>query len=547
MNVNNIGIIGDGQLAKMLIQAGQKLSSNLNFYVYPIGKPSESICLGLATLVKSYSELCDQSDVITYEFENLPLNQLRGSFCNETVVIPSLHVLEIIQSKSKQKELYKNNQIPTASYQIFPTASDLKVHLDLTDNRDKIIKKDQGGYNGLGVLNLKSNPDRLNDFLNQEGSYILEDLVKIKKEFGVMVVSDGENEYHFEPVEMEFTKDDILSHLHTHSPQLTAELAGQLTDLAKKAVHVLGSKGLFGVELFLTDDDQILINEISPRPHNSGHHTIESARFSQYDQLMRILMGYSVQKNETEEKALMINLLGPDFTGPYELDSEKVDKLLEKGIYIHDYKKKSNRPNRKMGHLTELNPGQLDLEYITSLTEDLIKPLTKPLGKPLVGVIMGSISDACVVKPTIDILKEFGVPHEVGIVSAHRMPKEMYHYAVDSNDNGLKVIIACAGGAAHLPGMVASLTSLPVIGLPAKTSALNGVDSLYSIVQMPSGVPVAAVAINNGINAALLAIRILSIDSTLAHLGLKEHLSEFQKTNNLKSKKSNTVLLEELS
>jgi len=134
-----------------------------------------------------------------------------------------------------------------------------------------------------------------------------------------------------------------------------------------------------------------------------------------------------------------------------------------------------------------------------------------------VGVIMGSKSDLETMRPCVDVLEEFGVAHEVQVVSAHRTPDAMAEYAKSARGRGLQVIVAGAGGAAHLPGMVASHTTLPVIGVPVETKALGGLDSLLSIVQMPGGIPVATVAIGNARNAGLLAIRILATsDSKLA-------------------------------
>lgn len=130
--------------------------------------------------------------------------------------------------------------------------------------------------------------------------------------------------------------------------------------------------------------------------------------------------------------------------------------------------------------------------------------------QPLVGIIMGSDSDLPTMQGAIAICEEFGVNSEVAIVSAHRTPERMVNYAQTAAQRGLKVIIAGAGGAAHLPGMVASLTPLPVIGVPVASRHLQGVDSLYSIVQMPAGIPVATVAIGNAINAGLLAVQILA-------------------------------------
>jgi 5-(carboxyamino)imidazole ribonucleotide mutase len=130
---------------------------------------------------------------------------------------------------------------------------------------------------------------------------------------------------------------------------------------------------------------------------------------------------------------------------------------------------------------------------------------------PIVGVIMGSDSDLRVMQAAVDVLTEFAVPHEVRVISAHRTPDAMSEYARDAAGRGLRVIIAGAGGAAHLPGMTASMTTLPVIGVPVALDKLDGLDSLLSIVQMPAGIPVAVVAVDNARNAGLLAIRMLAM------------------------------------
>jgi 5-(carboxyamino)imidazole ribonucleotide mutase len=138
-------------------------------------------------------------------------------------------------------------------------------------------------------------------------------------------------------------------------------------------------------------------------------------------------------------------------------------------------------------------------------------------GSPLVAVVMGSDSDWPVMSDAASVLDDFGIAHEVEIVSAHRTPKRMIEYGATAAERGLRVIIAGAGGAAHLPGMLASVTTLPVIGVPVPLARLDGLDSLLSIVQMPTGIPVATVAIGNAKNAGLLAARILSTsDETLA-------------------------------
>jgi 5-(carboxyamino)imidazole ribonucleotide mutase len=146
------------------------------------------------------------------------------------------------------------------------------------------------------------------------------------------------------------------------------------------------------------------------------------------------------------------------------------------------------------------------------------------MANPVVGVIMGSDSDLPVMQGAIDVLSEFEVPHEVRIISAHRTPDAMYDYAHHAVDRGLRVIVAGAGGAAHLPGMTASMTPLPVIGVPVPLQQLDGLDSLLSIVQMPAGIPVATVAVGNARNAGLLAVRILGASDD----ALRARMERFQ-------------------
>ena len=155
---------------------------------------------------------------------------------------------------------------------------------------------------------------------------------------------------------------------------------------------------------------------------------------------------------------------------------------------------------------------------------------------PRIGLIMGSKSDYAVLKDTVEVLEAFGVDYEKKVVSAHRTPDLLYEYAKTAKERGIKVIIAAAGGAAHLPGMTAAITTLPVVAVPIKTSTLNGVDSLLSIVQMPSGIPVGTMAINGAKNAALYAISILALEDE----ALAKKLEDFR------SKQTSEVLSCEL-
>lgn len=157
--------------------------------------------------------------------------------------------------------------------------------------------------------------------------------------------------------------------------------------------------------------------------------------------------------------------------------------------------------------------------------------------KPKVGIIMGSDSDLEVMREAAEMLEEFGISYEMTIVSAHRTPERMFRYAREAEERGIEVIIAGAGGAAHLPGMVASITPLPVIGVPVKSAALQGLDSLLSIVQMPPGVPVATVAINGARNAGILAAEILGIKYLKIREKVKAYKETLQKTVEEKAQK----------
>jgi 5-(carboxyamino)imidazole ribonucleotide mutase len=161
---------------------------------------------------------------------------------------------------------------------------------------------------------------------------------------------------------------------------------------------------------------------------------------------------------------------------------------------------------------------------------------------PIVGVVMGSDSDWSTMSGAADVLREFDVPHEVHVVSAHRMPKEMLEYGATAADRGLRVLIAGAGGAAHLPGMLASVTTLPVIGVPVPLAHLDGLDSLLSIVQMPAGVPVATVSVGGATNAGLLAVRILATSDDK----LEAKMRDYQQSLTDKAKSKDAKLQDKL-
>lgn len=287
------------------------------------------------------------------------------------------------------------------------------------------------------------------------------------------------------------------------------------------------------------------MNEIAPRPHNSGHYTIEACETSQYENHLRAILSLPLGSTALKvPSAAMLNLIGHS-SSMAEITNTINVALGISGVSVHLYGKLACRTGRKMGHITvvadsdaqlktRLRPLLESLPFNSPEETDLYAPLAATPGSgfsdpnPLVGVIMGSDSDLSVMLPAARILDQFKIPYELTIVSAHRTTDRLIEYARSASARGLRAIIAGAGGAAHLPGMVAAMTALPVIGVPVKGSTLDGVDSLHSIVQMPAstsiicasffsytfklqrGIPVATVAINNGTNAGLLAVRMLS-------------------------------------
>lgn len=230
-----------------------------------------------------------------------------------------------------------------------------------------------------------------------------------------------------------------------------------------------------------------MLNEIAPRPHNSGHYTIEASETSQYENHLRAILDMPLGSTQMKVPAsIMVNILGAS-SDMEECYKPCQEALSIDGATIHLYGKKECRAGRKMGHITIVGESMMQVQsrlrpILKAIEPEVERPLTL---SPLVGIIMGSDSDLPVMKVGAKILKDFGIPFELSIVSAHRTPQRMVDYAHSAAKRGIKAIIAGAGGAAHLPGMVAAMTPLPVIGVPVKGSSLDGVDSLYSIVQMP--------------------------------------------------------------
>lgn len=358
------------------------------------------------------------------------------------------------------------------------------------------------------------------------GGLFAEKWVPFVRELAVVVARDRVGAIVSYPVVHTVQRDSICHVVLAPAQGVSQGVLAESARVAAMAVSKLSGAGIFGVELFELSDGRVLLNEIAPRVHNSGHFSTEACTVSQFEQHVRAVCGLPLGDPQMRvPAAAMINVLGAGDGPSGEALTWRLcaAALGAPGASVHWYGKRgSMKRGRKVGHVTIT--GESGSEVLER-TRALLKAGADPSSQladadialhgvtaaPIVGVIMGSDSDLPAMAPCAAILREFGIPFELTIVSAHRTPDRLVEYARSARVRGLRVIIAAAGGAAHLPGMVAALTALPVVGVPIPLKHLDGVDSLHSILQMPKGVPVATVAIGNAANGALLAARIIGV------------------------------------
>ncbi|CAM0141396.1 phosphoribosylaminoimidazole carboxylase ade2 [Umbelopsis sp. WA50703] len=516
MNSQKVGILGGGQLGRMMIEA----ASRLNLQVVILDKPADSPAKQIEATQKhiegefkdpaKIEELAKQVDVITIEIEHVNADILADLEKKGSTIHPSPSTILTIQDKYAQKQHLAAKGIPLAEYVETPDRAAV-VQAGQKFGYPLMLKSKTMAYDGKGNYVVKSEAD-IDDAMKTLSKTPLyaEKWAPFVKELAVMVVRRANGEVRAYPV-VETVHKNSICHLVIAPAQVDGVVAERAQKVAENAIKTFSGAGVFGVEMFMMEDGALLLNEIAPRPHNSGHYTIEACETSQYENHLRAILDMPLGSTKMKVPAsIMVNILGEsnDMQQCYKPCQEA---LAIDGATIHLYGKKECRAGRKMGHITVVGESMMQVQSRLRPILQAIEPeVERPLSlSPLVGIIMGSDSDLPVMKVGAKILKDFGIPFELSIVSAHRTPQRMTDYAHSAAKRGIKAIIAGAGGAAHLPGMVAAMTPLPVIGVPVKGSSLDGVDSLYSIVQMPRGIPVATVAINNSTNAALLAIRII--------------------------------------
>mmetsp|Transcript_2503 Transcript_2503/g.2916 ORF Transcript_2503/g.2916 Transcript_2503/m.2916 type:complete len:560 (-) Transcript_2503:84-1763(-) len=522
MDGKTIGILGGGQLGRMIVEAAHRLNIKTIILDAPNSPAKQINALdehvdGSFSDAKSIMELARKCDILTVEIEHVDANALQEAKNKYGIEIyPLPETIKMIQDKYLQKEhLIEHGIEVTESIDVKENTVETLTEIGNKFQYPFMLKSRTLAYDGRGnyVVKSKDNLSEALEFLKDRPLYA-EKWCKFTKELAVMVVRSIEGEVFAYPTVETVHKNNIC-HVVYAPARVNDTVAVKASILAKNAVKSFPGCGIFGVEMFLLSNGELLINEIAPRPHNSGHYTIDACVTSQFEAHVRAVVGLPMPKDftkfsTTNTNAIMLNVLGDD-TANKELEiCRRALETPNASVYLYG---KGTRPQRKMGHINIVSSSMNDCEnrlaHILGDEEVVVKDLDSSSEKPLVGIIMGSDSDLPVMSVGANILKTFGVPFEVSIVSAHRTPHRMTQYAIEAAKRGIKCIIAGAGGAAHLPGMVAAMTPLPVIGVPVKGSTLDGVDSLHSIVQMPRGIPVATVAINNSTNAALLAVRIL--------------------------------------
>lgn len=345
-----IGILGGGQLGRMLIQAGIDL--NLHFQV--LDPDPNAPCSGIsifnqgkltdADTVLNFGRKCD---LITIEIEHVSTSALRQLESEGKKVFPQPSIIELIQDKRKQKEFYRNNQIPTAPFVLTNNREDVYRHISMLPAVHKLGKE---GYDGRGVKIIKSEADLAEAF---DAPGLLESLVNFDTEISVIVARSVSGEVKCYPaVEMMFHPEQNMVEFLFSPASITDEIEKKAQQIARDVIEKLDMIGLLAVEMFVTRDGQVLVNEIAPRPHNSGHQTIEGNETSQYHQHLRAILGLPLGDPSIRIPTAMVNLLGEDgFSG--RATYEGIEKCMALGgVNVHLYGKVNTKPFRKMGHVT---------------------------------------------------------------------------------------------------------------------------------------------------------------------------------------------------
>lgn len=348
---SRLGMVGGGQLGRMFIQE----AINFDVHVHVLDPDANAPCKHIAHSftqgsLNDYDTLYTfglDKDVLTVEIENVNIEALEALEKLGKKVFPQPRVLRIIKDKGIQKEFYKDHNIPTAPFQLTENLEDVK---QLADQLPFVQKMRTGGYDGKGVQVLRTENDFEKAF---ETPSVIEEMIPFEKEISIIVARNENGEMAVYPaVECEFSEEANLVEFLFAPADISNEIENKAIELAKSVIEKLEMVGILAVELFLTKDGSLLVNEIAPRPHNSGHHTIECNVTSQFEQHMRSVLNLPLGSTEILQAGAMINLLGEK---GYEGDVyyEGLEKFIGKpGVHPHIYGKAQTKSFRKMGHVT---------------------------------------------------------------------------------------------------------------------------------------------------------------------------------------------------
>ncbi|MDY6991235.1 MAG: 5-(carboxyamino)imidazole ribonucleotide synthase [Pseudomonadota bacterium] len=352
--IQKIGLIGGGQLGKMLVQIAKKMG----FYVTildpsprcPAASLADQVIIGHFYEADKIKALAAVSEVLTYEIEHVDTQTLLELQQAGHQILPSPEVLAIIQDKLKQKKILKAHNIPVPA---FEAITELTPSY-LAQVALPVVQKTRcGGYDGKGVMILKSLADSKHILTKPS---IIEEFVDVAKELAIIIARTADGKTVCYPVvEMIFDDKTNICDIVAVPARIEAHVAQRAQQLALQAIEVLEGVGVFAVEMFLTASGQILVNEIAPRPHNSGHYTIEACMTSQFEQLIRIISGLPLGASTLLTPAVMLNLVGePGYQGVPQIEGLE-EVLAIAGLSFHFYGKEITQPSRKMGHITVLD------------------------------------------------------------------------------------------------------------------------------------------------------------------------------------------------
>lgn len=367
-----LGILGGGQLGRMLIQ--ETINLNVDVYILDPDKnaPCKDLCAGFEVGAlddfDTVYQFGKKVDMITIEIEKVNVDALEKLEDEGVIVYPQARVIRLIQDKGLQKQFFHENDIPTAHFELI---ADKKALKEATLSFPYIQKLRKDGYDGRGVYKVVDENDFDNAF---EQPSIIEKWIDFEKELAVIVARNDDGEIKAFPcVEMEFNPEMNLVEFLISPSHLSFEIEQRATELAIKIAEDLKIVGLLAVEMFLTKGGKILVNEIAPRPHNSGHQSIEGNTTSQFAQHLRAIFNLPLGNTDVINNAVMINLLGePDYTGLAIYQGIEEAMKIE-GVFIHLYGKKYTKPFRKMGHVTIVNENREDAISIARQIQNTIK------------------------------------------------------------------------------------------------------------------------------------------------------------------------------